>query len=181
MTESVQEHNKLVAQLRAFTFEQWEQFDQAQIGVYPKEQQNIIYREKNLFFQKYYHPDGEGAEGQQPSDFASPEVGSAYECHIAELEAQQAAYMAKENPSFVFYHSFYEMIEDLPDKDFVACIRAACNYGLYGKKEEYKGNVKMFMSAVIPQIDANVKRRIAARLNGMKGGGQKGNKNAQKW
>jgi len=116
----------------------------------------------------------------QQQESANPEVQAAFNRYIAELEVKQAEYMTKENPSFIFYHSFYEMIEDLDDKDFVACIKAACQYGLYNKKEEYSGYVKMFMSAVIPQIDANTKRKIKAKLNGLKGGAPKGNKNAKK-
>ena len=120
------------------------------------------------------------AEGGNDMKDTEAEAQSAWDRHVAELRAQQAEYMTKENPSFVFYHSFYEMIEDLTDKDFAACIRAACKYGLYGKKEEYKGNVKMFMSAVVPQIDANARRRITARLNGLNGGAPNGNQNAVK-
>jgi len=120
----------------------------------------------------------EETDNQQQS--ANPEVEAAFNKYVTELEAKQAAYMARENPSFVFYHSFFEMVEDLEDKDFVACIKAACQYGLYKKKEEYSGFVKMFMAAVIPQIDANENRRITARLNGLRGGAKKGNKNARK-
>jgi hypothetical protein len=120
----------------------------------------------------------EETDNQQES--ANPEVQTAFNQYVAELEARQSAYMARENPSFIFYHSFYEMIEDLEDKDFVACIKAACQYGLYNKREEYSGFVKMFMAAVIPQIDANVKRRITARLNGLKGGARENNDNACK-
>ena len=173
---------ELIAKLKALDKTAWDSWDYAHDKQYSEEQKNIICHEKNLFFQKWYqnHPDGEETEDQPQKEFTSPEVETAYNRHIAELKAQQAEYMAKVNPSFVFYSSFYESLEDMHGETFESHVRALCEYGLYGKTDNYKGSVKMFMTQAIPQLDANQRRRITAKINGLQGGAREGNGNAKK-
>jgi hypothetical protein len=99
-----------------------------------------------------------------------------YEEYIEKTQEAQEQFIKKRGPSFVFYHSFIEALEDMNDIDFRACILALTDYALYGKESEYKGIVKMYMTQARPQIDANLKKRI----NGLKGGPPLGNDNARK-
>jgi len=124
--------------------------------------------------------EGEETENQPQHESANPEVQTAFNQYVAELEAKQAEYMRKVNPSFVMYSSFYEALEDIHGKDFEDHMRALCEYGLYGKKDDYKGSVKMFMTQAGPQLEANERKRITAKINGLRGGPPKGNKNAKK-
>jgi hypothetical protein len=182
MKAETKEYKELVENLKMFDKKTWDDCNQTKIEQYPKEQQDIIYREKNLFYQKWYqeHPDNEESEDQPQDDFTSSEVLSDYDRFIAKTEAQQAEYMAKENPSFVMYHSFYEALEEIHGKDFEAHMRALCERGLYKKNGTYKGSVKMFMAQATPQLEANERKKIAAKLNGLKGGAPCGNTNALK-
>jgi len=178
------DYNEYVKILRELNAEQWEHYDISKI---PKEFEKIFYEEKNKFFQKYYQadPNGENIE-DQPQDeqtqdeHLSPEAQSAVDRRVAELQAIQAEYMAKENPSFIMYHSFYEQLEDIHGKEFEDHIRALCECGLYKKRGDYKGSLKMYMRGVIPQLEANEIRKIKKTLSGLKGGAPKGNQNAKK-
>ena len=103
-----------------------------------------------------------------------------YDDFYEENEQRQEQYIKERGESFVFYHSFIEALEDLNDKDFRACIKALTDYGLYKKTGEYKGVVKMYMTHIKPQINANEYKRLIARQNGLKGGAPVGNQNAKK-
>jgi len=178
--------NELIKKLSTFNKEAWDNFNYSD-GTYSKEQERIIQREKNKFFVKYYqdHPECENM-GEQPQEeqmqdeYLSPEAQSAVDQRVAELQARQAEYMAKENPSFIMYHSFYEQLEDLHGNEFEDHIRALCECGLYKKKGDYEGSVKMYMRGVIPQLEANEIKKIKKTLSGLKGGAPKGNQNAKK-
>jgi hypothetical protein len=108
---------------------------------------------------------------------------NSYEDHEKFMEEsleKQKQFIKARGASFVFYNSFIEALEDVGDKDFRACIMALADYGLHGKKGEYKGVVKMYMTQAIPQIDANERKKLIARQNGMNGGAPEGNQNAKK-
>jgi hypothetical protein len=66
---------------------------------------------------------------------------------------------------FVFYHSFYEALQDIPNEDKMAIVQAIIEYGLYGKEYDLQGLNKIVFTLIKPQIDANQKRFV----NGQKG------------
>lgn len=74
--------------------------------------------------------------------------------------------------SFVFYKSFMDALEYVPREEYCDCVSSLLNYAFYGESEPESPTAKMFMTLVIPQIDANTKRRE----NGKKGAeyGKKG-------
>jgi hypothetical protein len=77
---------------------------------------------------------------------------------------------------FVFYRSFYEAINELPDENFKKVVCAICRYALYGDEPlELSMIEKSLFLLIKPQIDANERRR----QNGCKGGAPRGNQNAQ--
>ena len=108
------------------------------------------------------------------------EPESSYDEFAEENGRRQEQFIKERGASFVFYASFIEALEDLNDKQFRECILALADYGLHGKKGEYKGIVKMYMTQAIPQIDANERKKLIARQNGMNGGAPDGNQNARK-
>ena len=67
---------------------------------------------------------------------------------------------------FVFYKSFYEAIEDLPEADQLAVYKAICQYGLNEEEPECSGVVRAVFRLVKPQIDANKKKRDAGKKGG---------------
>ena len=77
--------------------------------------------------------------------------------------------------SMVFYRSFYEAIENLPNKNKLNVLTALFEYALNGFEMELSGVDKTVFLLVKPQIDANNKRYE----NGKKGGRNKA-KNNQK-
>ena len=172
--------NQLIKKLRNLDYDAWNSFDSSQ---YPKEQQDIIHREKNAFFVEWYkeHPDVKKTENQTQNDISTLDTQSPSAQYIAALKAQRAEYMANRDPAFIMYDSFYKALEDIHGEDFENHIRALCEFGLYKKKSEYEGSVKMFMKMAIPQLEANEDKRRKAIINGSKGGAPKGNKNALKY
>ena len=68
---------------------------------------------------------------------------------------------------FIFYGSFAEAINLLPENDQLEAYRAICAYGLYGDIPEFDSNAAqaIFIMAK-PQIDANQKKRSAGVLGG---------------
>ena len=90
--------------------------------------------------------------------------------------------------SFVFYRSFYESIQGLPDRVQLALFQAVARYGLDQVEPDFSGVpqqpfVEAIFAGIRPQLDANHKRF----LNGYKGkefgrlgGAPKGNTNASK-
>jgi hypothetical protein len=105
---------------------------------------------------------------------------NSYEEFLEDTRKKQEEFIKERGASFVFYESFIEALEDMSDKEFRACILALTNYGLHKKSEEYKGIVKMYMTQAKPQLDANERKKIKARTNGMQGGAPLGNQNARK-
>ena len=71
--------------------------------------------------------------------------------------------------SVVFYRSFWEAIEDLPEADFKQAVTALMQYSLDGMEPDVSGAAKTFFRMAKPQVDANNKRY----LNGTKGGKSK--------
>ena len=71
--------------------------------------------------------------------------------------------------SFVFYRSFYDVVNLIPDAAMrCRAYTAICEYGFYGVEpaEDEDVLVKMVFTQAKPQIDANNKRRE----NGKRGG-----------
>ena len=68
--------------------------------------------------------------------------------------------------SVVFYRSFWEAIEDLPDPEFKQAVSALMQYALDGKEPDVVGVAKTFFKMAKPQIDSNNKKY----QNGTKGG-----------
>ena len=68
--------------------------------------------------------------------------------------------------SFIFYRSFAEAIDDLPDKDQLQVYRAIKEYALNEKEVELTGVAKSFFILIKPQLIANNKRY----KNGCRGG-----------
>lgn len=66
----------------------------------------------------------------------------------------------------VFYRSFLDAVEDLPPKDFKACVLAILQYGMDGTVPNGRGIEKTVFAMAKPQIDRNNQKYI----NGSKGG-----------
>jgi hypothetical protein len=165
----------LVEECEKWGFEQWSSFDNERLKTLPKKDQDAIIKAKNLFFSCYYSNTPNAiSEGEDP------DPPDSYEQFSEENEKKQEEYIKNRGRSFVFYSSFIEALEDLDDKQFRECIIAMCNYGLYQEKKEYKGVVKMFMTQAMPQLDANERKKLTARLNGKSGGAPLRNQNARK-
>jgi hypothetical protein len=71
-----------------------------------------------------------------------------------------------ERDSFVFYRSFSEAIDDLPDNEQLKVYRAIKEYALNEKEIELTGTARSFFKLIKPQIVANNRRY----KNGKKGG-----------
>ena len=68
--------------------------------------------------------------------------------------------------SFIFYRSFYEAIEDLPEKEQLKLYKAIIKYGLEDEESELTGVSKTIFKLIKPQVKAN----NARYENGKKGG-----------
>ena len=68
--------------------------------------------------------------------------------------------------SFIFYESFCDAIESLPDEEQLKLFKAIKNYALYEKEDDMTGVVKGMWSLIKPQIDANNARFLNGRLGG---------------
>ena len=84
--------------------------------------------------------------------------------------------------SFVFFKSFWEAIQEIPDdKDKLDCLTMIMQYGLYGdENSDIKGLPKAVFSIAKPVIDSIAKRYNASVENGKKGGRPKENKEPNK-
>lgn len=72
-----------------------------------------------------------------------------------------------ENKAFLFYISFYEAMQELPDKDRLKLYDAITEYGLFGEvKKPLSGISKACFALIKPQIDANEKRRNGGKKGG---------------
>ena len=72
--------------------------------------------------------------------------------------------------SVVFYKSFYDAIEELPNKYRAEVYAAVCRYSFYGEIPELSGVAKALFIVMRANIDASEKRYTAAVENGKKGG-----------
>lgn len=69
--------------------------------------------------------------------------------------------------SFIFYRSFYEAIQGLPDNIRLEVFTAITEYALYGKQPE---NLKPFARGMFTLIKPNLDTNTARYENGKKGG-----------
>ena len=69
--------------------------------------------------------------------------------------------------SFIFYRSFYEAIQGLPDNIRLEVFTAITEYALYGKQPE---NLKPFARGMFTLIKPNLDANTARYENGKKGG-----------
>lgn len=73
--------------------------------------------------------------------------------------------------SFVFYRSFYDILNKLPsDAEKVEFMNAICEYALNGTETEKSLMCDIAFASVKPNIDAAKKRYAASVENGKKGG-----------
>ena len=70
----------------------------------------------------------------------------------------------------IFYSSFYESAQYLPEADKLKFYEAVIEYGLLEKEPDLQGLAKGMFVAVRPVIDAGIKRRVNGQKNGQKGG-----------
>jgi hypothetical protein len=168
----------LLEQCKGWGYDEWKDFDnpifQATIQKLLESEQQQILMQKNLFWACYNGNSNPISEGEN----TNPE--DSWEEYVEEGRKKQEQFIKERGASFVFYHSFIEALEDMDDKNFRTCILALTDYGLYRKEGEYKGIVKMYMTQAKPQLDANERKKITARINGEKGGAPLGNQNARK-
>ena len=82
----------------------------------------------------------------------------------------------KQRESFIFYRSFEEVIDGLPDNEQLALYRAIVRFGLYHEEPELTGISAKFWKLIMPQLHAN----WIKYLNSLKGGAPVGNNNASK-
>lgn len=76
--------------------------------------------------------------------------------------------------SFIFYRSFFEAINLLPNKkDAMRMVYAIADYALDGEEPELDGMTLMLWKTIRPQLEANRRRYV----NGCKGGAPQGNRN----
>ena len=64
---------------------------------------------------------------------------------------------------FVFYKSFMDALEFVPEEDKLDCLTSLMNYALLGEASPETNSGRMFLTLVKPQIDANTKRREAGK------------------
>ena len=159
-------------------YDEWQDFDnpvfQARFQKLSKPEQEKILMQKKLFWECYEGNSNPISEGED----LEPE--NSYDEFVEKTRKKQEQFIKERGASFIFYSSFIEALEDMDDKKFRDCILALIDYGLYQKRREYKGIVKMYMAQAIPQIDANERKKLIARQNGMNGGAPEGNQNARK-
>jgi len=62
--------------------------------------------------------------------------------------------------SFIFYRSFYEAINELPDKEQLEIYKAISDYSLNFNEPKLEGISKTIFILIKPQLDANNKRFI---------------------
>ena len=83
--------------------------------------------------------------------------------------------------SFVFYGSYFEAINELPDEEQGQIYKAIIQYGILGEEPQQLSTVgKMCFKLIKPTLDASINRYDVVVNNGKKGGAPKGNKNASK-
>ena len=60
--------------------------------------------------------------------------------------------------SFMFYRSYFEIIQVLEPQDQIVLLKAIAKYSLDGKEPNLKGLLKAIFIIVKPQIDINQKK-----------------------
>lgn len=69
--------------------------------------------------------------------------------------------------SFVFYRSFRDAIEEMPDENKLATLLAICDYALYGVEPKLKDAMARAVFTVArPSIDSNNAKRIGGKKGG---------------
>lgn len=68
--------------------------------------------------------------------------------------------------SFIFYRSFYEAMEGLPDGDRLALYDAIVKLALDGEKASLPSSVRGLFILIVPQIEANIRKRVVGRTGG---------------
>ena len=76
---------------------------------------------------------------------------------------------------FTFFRSYYEAIEDLPEKVQLNVLKAIIEYALYGKEIAVSGTAKVAFTLSKPTLD----KMRAKALNGRKGGTSEREANAK--
>lgn len=72
--------------------------------------------------------------------------------------------------SFVFYRSFYEALSGLRSGTKLALYDAICEYCLNGRIPKMPETAKPYFTLILPQLQANLKKREIGIANGSKGG-----------
>ena len=70
--------------------------------------------------------------------------------------------------SFIFYRSFYEAIDEIPENNQAEVYRAIMSYALNQEEYELSGISKAIFSLVKPQLDANYRKYENGKQNGSK-------------
>lgn len=70
--------------------------------------------------------------------------------------------------SFIFYRSFYEAIDELPEENQLQVYKAISAYALNQEELELKGTAKAIFSLIKPQLDANYQKYINGKQKGNK-------------
>ncbi len=68
--------------------------------------------------------------------------------------------MTNKRDSFIFYRSFYEALQDLPNQQRLEIYDAICNFSLNFQECELKGISSTIFKLIKPQLEANNKRFI---------------------
>jgi hypothetical protein len=68
--------------------------------------------------------------------------------------------MKTKRDSFIFYRSFYEALQDLPDQQRLEIYDAICNFSLNFQECELQGISSTIFKLIKPQLEANNKRFI---------------------
>lgn len=83
--------------------------------------------------------------------------------------------------AIVFYKSFFEAIEDIPEEEQLQVYRALFKHYFYDEEINVKGSAKAILRIMVPLIDNASARYKASVENGKKGGAPYGNQNARKY
>lgn len=81
------------------------------------------------------------------------------------------------NDSFIFYKSYHEAIQCLPEEIQLEAYKAICEYAITGEEPE---GCNPIVKAIFKMAKPTVESNLARRENGKLGGAPKGNQNARK-
>ena len=85
--------------------------------------------------------------------------------------------------TFIFYRSFWEAINELPENEQLPMIKAICAYALDGNEPKFKGMAKVIWTLIRPLLYKGWVKYLngcKGGEHGIKGGAPKGNKNASR-